>query len=50
MFDFKMYYEMIGDRTAQLKRDVTVPNARVVVVKFIKVSTEDILYRSSFVS
>ena len=30
-----MYYGSTGERTAQLKREVTVPNKRVAVVKFI---------------
>jgi len=32
---FRMYYEMTGDRIAQLKREDTVPSKRVAVVKFI---------------
>tara|TARA_R100000005_G_scaffold67599_1_gene35710 strand:- start:124 stop:279 length:156 start_codon:yes stop_codon:yes gene_type:complete len=32
---FKMYYEMAGDRIAQLKRVDAVPNTRVAAVKFI---------------
>jgi hypothetical protein len=30
-----MYYGSTGERTAQLKREDTVPNKRVAVVKFI---------------
>jgi len=30
-----MYYDMAGDRIAQLKREDAVPSTRVAVVKFI---------------
>ena len=46
----RMCHGSIGDRNDQLKRDRADPIARVVVVKFIIVSTEDILYSISFVS
>ena len=46
----KMYHGSIGDRNDQLKRVANDPIARMVVVKFIIVSTEDILYSISFVS
>ena len=31
----RMYHDSAGERTAQLKREVTVPIARVAAVKFI---------------
>jgi len=40
---------MMGERIAQLKREVTVPKRSVVVVKFIDLPSEYILY-ISFVS
>ena len=46
----RMCHGSIGERTDQLKRVASDPSARVVVVKFIQVSSEDILYRISFVS
>ena len=46
----RMCHGSIGDRNDQLKRVANDPIARVVVVKFIIVSTEDILYSISFVS
>ena len=46
----RMCHGSSGERTDQLKRVASDPIARVVVVKFISVSSEDILYSISFVS
>ena len=46
----RMCHGSIGERNDQLKRDSADPIVRAVMVKFMCVSSEDILYRISFVS